>query len=262
MFLVARSNNDIYVYLVDPTDEDSLEAVSCVFGRPNRTILVLQGQYTQAQLREWYDDGFRDAASDIAGVTVTTFGIDELANRLSIGLTPRRGTRDLVEAELNRLGIPPDAVNINVGCKIREAGEGRKVNDSERTRQLLESLSLTLDVATDVSYGESLPMTFIVQNTSEEPVGLTIGGQPPFDFIVTEPDGTEVWHSLCGQIILASLGRVTLDIGEELEFTAVWEQVDNAGNPVPSGDYLVLGTLNMEHPDALKTEATTVSIRP
>ena len=137
MFLVPRSNNDIYVLLVDPTDEDSLEAVSCVYGRPNRTILVLQGQYTQAQLREWYDDGFRDAASDIAGVTVTTFGINEAANRLSVAVLPSRGARDLVEAELNRLGIPPDAVKIKVGCKKRENGEGRKVNDSERTRQLL-----------------------------------------------------------------------------------------------------------------------------
>ena len=252
----------MYVYLLDPTDEGAVEGVLCVYGRPGRTLGILQGQYTMAQLMEWYDGLFRDPGLNIPGVTVRTSGIHQSKNQLSFSLMPRRGTRELVNAELDRLGIPRDAVKIKVGCEIRENGEGRKVNDSERTRQLLESLSLTLDVATDVSYGESLPMTFRVQNTSEEPVGLTIGGQPPFDFIVTEPDGAEVWHSLCGQIVLASLGRATLDIGEELEFTAVWEQVDNAGNPVPSGDYLVRGTLNMESPDALETEARTVSIRP
>ena len=43
---------------------------------------------------------------------------------------------------------------------------------------------------------------------------------------------------------------VTLEPGEELEFVGEWEQVDNRGEPVPPGVYLVRGGLNLGPPNA------------
>ena len=38
-----------------------------------------------------------------------------------------------------------------------------------------------------------------------------------------------------------------------MELTGEWEQVDNRGEPVPPGTYLVRGVWNMEQPEILVT---------
>ena len=88
MFVESRADNSVYVYLFVPTDENSVEAVLCVFGRPGRTVGILQGQYTMAQLVEWHEGRLRDSGINIPGVTVTTGGIDEMNTRLSFDLLP------------------------------------------------------------------------------------------------------------------------------------------------------------------------------
>jgi hypothetical protein len=88
MFVESRADNSVYVYLLVPTDENSVEAVLCVFGRPGRTVGILQGQYTMAQLVEWHEGRLRDSGINIPGVTVTTGGSDEMNTRLSFDLLP------------------------------------------------------------------------------------------------------------------------------------------------------------------------------
>ena len=51
-----------------------------------------------------------------------------------------------------------------------------------------------------------------------------------------------------------------LEPGEELEFVGEWEQVDNRGEPVPPGTYLVRAVLNLESPEKLVTEVQKVEV--
>ena len=56
---------------------------------------------------------------------------------------------------------------------------------------------------------------------------------------------------MCAKLTLTVLDSDTLEPGEELEFIGEWEQVDNRGEPVPPGTYLVRGVLDMEPPEKL-----------
>ena len=80
--------------------------------------------------------------------------------------------------------------------------------------------------------------------------GVRLGGRPPYDFEVSTPDGEQVWNWKCGKIINQPGDGKTLEPGEELEFVGEWEQVDNRGEPVPPGVYLVRGGLNLGPPNA------------
>ena len=45
-----------------------------------------------------------------------------------------------------------------------------------------------------------------------------------------------------------------------MEFVGEWEQVDNRGEPVPPGTYLVRAVLNLESPEKLVTEVQKVEV--
>jgi hypothetical protein len=124
------------------------------------------------------------------------------------------------------------------------------------------SLVLRLEVPADVRVGQPVPLTLKLQNTSKHPVELPFSGRPAYDFVVTRPDGMEVWSWSHGQAIQAILEFKTLKPGEALEFAAAWEQRDNEGQPVPSGTYRVQGILRLEPPEKLATEPKSLSISP
>ena len=45
-----------------------------------------------------------------------------------------------------------------------------------------------------------------------------------------------------------------------MELVGEWEQIDNRGEPVPPGVYLVRGVLNLDHPEKLVTEAQEMEV--
>ncbi len=257
MFFDPEDNNILYVYLLDPAEKEAAEeAMAEVFGPkliPPGGIQVLQGQYSMAQLIEWYEL-MRDAVWSVPGVAGTD--LHEGKNRIVIGMYPRRGAREEMEAALATLGIPSKAVIIEVECK----GSGEGLPSPLADEQLLQSLRFRMEVKSEAGFGETVPLKLTVQNISDRPVELYLGGRPPYDFVVTGLDDAEVWHWLCGKIILTILDFKTLEPGEELEFTAEWEQVDNRGNPVPPGTYLLRGVLNMEPPEKLVTPAQALEV--
>lgn len=122
--------------------------------------------------------------------------------------------------------------------------------------------SLRLEVAATVRVGRIVPLKLTVKNSSARPIELALGGRPPHDFVVTKPDGTEVWRWTHGQVIPSILQLRTLQPGEEVKFGAVWRQQDNDGDPVPPGTYLVRGILNTEPPQKLQTEPKRLTIAP
>lgn len=64
------------------------------------------------------------------------------------------------------------------------------------------------------------------------------------------------------QAIQPILELKTLKPGEELEFGAEWDQLDNDGDPIPGGTYFVRGVLNTEPPQKLETEPKRLIISP
>lgn len=99
------------IFLLDPADVAvAEEAIAAVFGReriPAGGVVAVQGQYSLLQLKEWYDR--LGSLFSIPGVALTD--LDEGRNRLTVGVQGSEA-RPVVEQELQRLGIPSEAVRI------------------------------------------------------------------------------------------------------------------------------------------------------
>jgi len=85
---------------------------ACSSAHPCRYV---RGQFSYVELATWRDSLIRNLfASGLA----TTMGIDQRANRISVGATHLSDSA-LVAARINALGIPLDAVVIGPGLRGR-----------------------------------------------------------------------------------------------------------------------------------------------
>ncbi len=110
MFLDGQN---LKVYLTDNAQKAAAEhAIAAVFGReriPAGGIQVIKGQYGFRQLSAWHNS--MGSLFDIQGVIFTD--IDESANRLKVGVETGSALV-AVQQEVNRLGIPAEAVSVVV----------------------------------------------------------------------------------------------------------------------------------------------------
>jgi hypothetical protein len=121
--------------------------------------------------------------------------------------------------------------------------------------------SLSLEAPDEVEAGQTVNLKLIWRNLTDQPVELTLGGRPAYDFVVTTDDGKEIWRWLAGQTGQDILEIKTVAPGQKLEFTLEWQPVDQAGAALVPGKYLVHGILNLEPPAALKTKPKPLIIR-
>jgi Intracellular proteinase inhibitor len=124
------------------------------------------------------------------------------------------------------------------------------------------SVTLRLEIPSEVRAGEPLPLKMAYKNLSYRPVQLTLGGRPAHDFIVTTPEDKEVWRWTHGAKILQILEVKLLRPKGQLQFTAEWNLVDNSGVVIAPGIYLVRGILRLEPPQQIETEPTRLVISP
>ena len=212
-------------------------------------------QYSMADLSEW-NRRLRDVIWQVPGITYTY--LDEPKNRIRIGMQPRRWAREEMEAAIESVGVPRGAALIDVGCSGVSPWPLDDANPP--SEPFVRAVDYSLEVGDRAAYGETVSMKLTLRNVSDGPVEFLTGGRPPHDFVVSTPDGEQVWHWKCAKTILHPLDSQTLLPGEEMEFTGEWGQVDNRGEPVPPGTYLVRGVLDMEPPEMLVTEAHEVVI--
>ena len=224
---------------------------------PGPTPTKPASDYSIAQLDRW-QNAHGDGLFRIPGVT--GIGLDERAHRITIYMAPRRGTREELEAALSTLDVPRDAFDINVGCVGASQWGGYLTEVVDVSFR--DSISFSVEAASQVSYGETLELKLVLLNTRDETMSFYRGGRPSHDFVVSASDGTEVWHWLCAKVRQLPLDEETLEPGKSLELSGEWEQVDNQGNPVPAGEYVVRGVLLMEHPQKLVTSAHKVEVLP
>ena len=206
---------------------------------PTPSLTALAAEYSAVDLAAWYED-VKDTVWQIPGIAWTD--LSERRNRIEIGLRPLRGVRERFEAALGTLEVPRQAIEVEVGCErvIQWPDEvGEASEDS-----FLRYFDYSLDVVSQVPYRGTVRMKLTLQNVTNDQVKVALGGKPAYDFVLTTSDGEGVWNWKCGRITLDVLGSETLEPGEKLEFIGEWEQVDNRGEPVPPGTYLVRGVLN------------------
>lgn len=237
-----------------PTPESGKEqrAPSPAETRAERGVRVLQGQYSRGQLSEWYNLA-RNASGAVEGIVST--GLNEGKNRIEIGMYPRLGAREEMEAALAPLDIPREAVVIRVGCS--DVGQPYQP-PAEPVDPVIRSLQVWVEVPSEISAGESVSFTLKAKNIGDGPVTLEHGRG--HDFVVTWPDETKVWSWQCAKVIILVLEITTLAPGEEFIYEGKWTQVDNQGEAVAPGDYLVYGILDTL-PD-LATEPHELVIQP
>ena len=230
-------------------------ARSTVSGAATSSLTPADAEYSEADLTRWYER-LVDVRK-VPGVAWTD--LNEATNRIEIGVYPLRGAREEWEAALATLDVPREAIVIDVGC---EGISPWPLDLGEPPGEaFLRAIDYSLEVVFQAPYGETVQMELTLRNVSDGTVNFVLGGRPPYDFVVSTADGGQVWHWKCAKITLLPLDSKTLEPGEELEFVGEWEQVDNRGEPVPPGTYLVRGVLNLDPPEKLVTEAHEVTVQ-
>ena len=246
------STNIVYIYLQDASMLEEAERVLTEeFGADfleGNEVEVLEGEYSMAHLARWYR-ALNNVIGQVPGIVFTD--LDEGKNRIAIRMYPRRGVREKMQVIIASQGVPLEAVAIDVGCEDfhpwpLDLGE-------PPDEAFLRAIDYSLEVEDQASYGETVQMKLKLRNVSDDPITFHLGGRPPHDFVVSTPEGEQVWHWMCAKFTLSILDIKTLEPGEEVEFTGEWEQVDNRGEPVPPGTYLVRGVWDMEPPEKLVT---------
>lgn len=101
------------------------------------------------------------------------------------------------------------------GCS-HQAGNPRRPEDP-----------LTLEAPDEVEAGQTVNLKLIWRNLTDKAVELTLGGRPPYDFVVTTHEGKEVWRWLAGQTVQDILEIKTVGPGQKLEFTLEWQLADH-----------------------------------
>ena len=249
--------NIVYIYLQDASMKAEAErALTEEFGPDflaGREVRVLEGGYSMDHLDAWHRT-LSGAISQVPGIVYTD--LDEGKNRIEIVVYPRRWGREEMEATLATVDVPRGAIVIDVGC------EGKWPHDFGEPPEeaFLQAVDYSLELVPQAPYGETVEMKLTLRNVGDGPVSFLLGGLPAYDFVVSTPDGELVWHWMCAKITLLSLDPETLEPGEELEFVGKWEQIDNRGEPVPPGTYLVRGVLNLDPPEKLVTEAHELEV--
>ncbi|HEV8613137.1 MAG TPA: BsuPI-related putative proteinase inhibitor [Gemmatimonadales bacterium] len=108
-----------------------------------------------------------------------------------------------------------------------------------------------------------MPLLFQVANAGKASVTLQLQGrEPTADFRVFDARGRQVWSLLRGQIMLGSLRLYSLPARQRLTFRHTWNQRDDAGKPVPAGDYLLRGVLITDAPDGLASPPARLRVQP
>ena len=201
-----------------------------------------------AQLRAWYRAVEEEAAGQVRGIVWS--GVDQRNRRIEFGLIPLHGDREQLEAAIARAKVPREVIEVEVGC---QGGALRRIEygaaPSEELRRAIDS---SLEVVSQADYGETVSMKLTLKNGSDAPVQCYTGSVP-HDFVVATVHDQEVWHWRCGKTFQAILEEIKMEPGEELVLVGEWEQMDNWGEPVPEGTFLIRGMLVMEPAGMLAT---------
>lgn len=115
------------------------------------------------------------------------------------------------------------------------------------------------------STGEDITLVLIVENLKNKSVSVDVTF-PMHEFVVADSTGDSViWNWTNGQIFPAVMNTIDFAPGEIKEFEMTWDQTDNDGFSVPTGEYRAHGfltTINELRKDLISRKTETRSCRP
>ena len=124
------------------------------------------------------------------------------------------------------------------------------------------NLRLTMEVGqTTYRAGETVPMTFTVENTGVIAETLAFSSGQQYDFRVTV-NGQEVWRWSAGRVFIQMLTSFTLAPQEKKTFTAAWPQRDNQGGQVKPGEYALEAFLTSQSTPQTPVGPIAVTVKP
>jgi hypothetical protein len=131
------------------------------------------------------------------------------------------------------------------------------------------ALSLELRVPSPVGYGQPVPLTLLVRNTSTRPVWLETGDRNyAFNFSIAPAEDEAIWNRLNSlrDPRLAILKMNAIAPGDSMQFQDTWDQHDDRGKQVAPGTYVVRGALNTQQDRSdrfdMTAESKTFTITP
>lgn len=93
-----------------------------------------------------------------------------------------------------------------------------------------------------------------IRNAGAEPLTLYLRGRTiAFDFIVADRAGRVVWQRLHNAIVPGIIQAVVLRPGQSRVFRHTWDLKNDAGRPIPPGEYSVAGLLLRDQPEPLRS---------
>ena len=124
-----------------------------------------------------------------------------------------------------------------------------------------------IDVTTfGAFFEEGEPIQLAITVAVREPMTLYYRTSQRYDLAVVNSEGQEVWRWSRDRTFAQVTEEVPLEANEMLSFAETWEQGDNDGQQVPTGNYQVVAEsshcdANYENCGQLTTSAT-IQIRP
>ena len=113
------------------------------------------------------------------------------------------------------------------------------------------------------SQGEPVPLTITV--AVSEPITLYYRTTQRYEIVISDAEGKEVWRWSKDKAFGEVVEQVSLQANESLGFNESWDQRDNDGQPVPTGNYTVTATsthcdANLDNCGQL-SDSATIQIR-
>lgn len=108
--------------------------------------------------------------------------------------------------------------------------------DGEVVQAVFAALELE---ETEYQRGEPVEMTLRLTNCASAPITRIFQTEQRYEFTVFNEDGEEIWRWSEGMEFANTQDEQTFQPNEQQTFVEVWDQTDNAGEPVEPGLYQI-----------------------
>ncbi len=239
LFLDANDNRIVYVYMLDPSQQEAAEQAARIILDTSllervAEVRVLQGDYSWGQLLGWYREA-QDVVWQIAGVWSSD--IDEKQNRISYGVRTNYAAEQVREA-LAGTSVPDEAVVFDVAPKNRLDNPPIQIESPV-------GVSISLEVERMVPAGRPVSIEVVLTNESDGAVEFEHDFPFHENVMIFTANGDQVWAKIRGGVLVGTGGSTQLQPGEQVRLETLWDQRDQDQFQLPAGRYLVRATVRI-----------------
>ena len=148
-----------------------------------------------------------------------------------------------------------------ISCGSNGGNTSAKSNGLVTSTGQYQSLQITLTTRGVSRSGETVPITFKVENIGTGSVFVTFG-EPEADAQVKQGDAL-IWQWSFGKQFPSILNALPIAPGQSKTYSLDWNQKDNEGSQVSPGSYTVNAWFNADSVDGVKvTPQTDLAAQP